>query len=682
MLLPAMVAEIHPSTCDAHSSKSELAPMYTLLRSFPLTPSSGHILPITSISREKLNDDDSRSEYLTPSSVSSNEEHASHSPKVFCSLSRNSNSATNQYRSTFQANYSQDYYPVITGQEFIPKPCYFNFGSSVRDKFYREQRKSSVAETNSQQSSYSSQICFKSDERPSVSPPTEKYTEYSHYNAAKPLNDTNSPHCSNIYNASHSLNARNESCEQYSPVRADYFRLSPLPLVSSEKTNNIQSPVSPKQCHGTNHYPISKTPSMADGNKIDDSLTEHSMTSSHHLNKGIVTINTPLPNDIINNFKGQPISVLIQANGNDQQTKHYEYESFEHRNKIESNFYSAQNKHLYDKPRSCLSETMSQSEKSIYKYIPKEDIQNSSQRKIDATLFEKSEAQCLKAISSNYEDRNDATIPPDCNRKRKEFSNHISNDKKTEYEEQSNQETCINADKTSSPDPKTRRRPYTKKGKNENEENTNSTNTEIFKPYSANIRNIRQKSTKGMMQCIRNMKDGDTSDYISDGDEAFSSAASPCSAPSPSTTVVSGKESFPINPRRDADDHVPHVFAPGQHSQQRRCLMWACKACKRKSVTVDKRKAATMRERRRLRKVNEAFEALKRRTSHNPNQRLPKVEILRNAIEYIEGLEELLHGSSSSREGDCDSSGSEYGVSVYYINFKLYKCFFHNQDSL
>lgn len=43
--------------------------------------------------------------------------------------------------------------------------------------------------------------------------------------------------------------------------------------------------------------------------------------------------------------------------------------------------------------------------------------------------------------------------------------------------------------------------------------------------------------------------------------------------------------------------------------------------------------------------MNEAFEVLKRRTSTNPNQRLPKVEILRNAIEYIENLEDLLHVS-------------------------------------
>lgn len=58
----------------------------------------------------------------------------------------------------------------------------------------------------------------------------------------------------------------------------------------------------------------------------------------------------------------------------------------------------------------------------------------------------------------------------------------------------------------------------------------------------------------------------------------------------------------------DEDDaHVPHVLAPtthaAGHAHARTCLLWACKACKRKSVTVDRRKAATMRERRRLRKV-------------------------------------------------------------------------------
>ena len=63
----------------------------------------------------------------------------------------------------------------------------------------------------------------------------------------------------------------------------------------------------------------------------------------------------------------------------------------------------------------------------------------------------------------------------------------------------------------------------------------------------------------------------------------------------------------------DGDDESSsgHVLAPDGHGpdldtdahQGRRCLLWACRKCKKKTVTVDRRKAATMRERRRLRKV-------------------------------------------------------------------------------
>uniref|UniRef100_A0A8C3KZS9 Myogenin n=1 Tax=Chrysolophus pictus TaxID=9089 RepID=A0A8C3KZS9_CHRPC len=85
----------------------------------------------------------------------------------------------------------------------------------------------------------------------------------------------------------------------------------------------------------------------------------------------------------------------------------------------------------------------------------------------------------------------------------------------------------------------------------------------------------------------------------------------------------------------EKDSMLPE-HCPGQ------CLPWACKICKRKTVSIDRRRAATLREKRRLKKVNEAFEALKRSTLLNPNQRLPKVEILRSAIQYIERLQSLL----------------------------------------
>ncbi|GAA6071563.1 myogenic factor 5 [Tachysurus ichikawai] len=112
-------------------------------------------------------------------------------------------------------------------------------------------------------------------------------------------------------------------------------------------------------------------------------------------------------------------------------------------------------------------------------------------------------------------------------------------------------------------------------------------------------------------------------------------------------------------------DEEEHVRAPGGLHEEGSCLQWACKACKRKASSVDRRRAATMRERRRLKKVNHAFEALRRCTSANPSQRLPKVEILRNAINYIESLQELLrervekyYSRESSSEPSSPSSST------------------------
>uniref|UniRef100_A0A8D2Q6W8 Myogenic factor n=1 Tax=Varanus komodoensis TaxID=61221 RepID=A0A8D2Q6W8_VARKO len=126
-------------------------------------------------------------------------------------------------------------------------------------------------------------------------------------------------------------------------------------------------------------------------------------------------------------------------------------------------------------------------------------------------------------------------------------------------------------------------------------------------------------------------------------------------------------------PGGGSDGEEQHVRAPTGHPQAGPCLLWACKACKKKSSTGDRRKAATLRERRRLKKVNQAFEALKRCTAAgNPSQRLPKVEILRNAIRYIESLQALLRehvhryyrlpGQSCSEPTSPTSSGCSDGL--------------------
>lgn len=133
------------------------------------------------------------------------------------------------------------------------------------------------------------------------------------------------------------------------------------------------------------------------------------------------------------------------------------------------------------------------------------------------------------------------------------------------------------------------------------------------------------------------------------------------------------------------DDHHhnedEHIRAPSGHHQAGRCLLWACKACKRKTTNADRRKAATMRERKRLGKVNDAFETLKRCTSTNPNQRLPKVEILRNAISYIESLQALLRGGQDENyypvldhySGDSDASSPRSNCSDGMVRNKLSK---------
>ncbi|XP_018412788.1 PREDICTED: myogenin [Nanorana parkeri] len=111
----------------------------------------------------------------------------------------------------------------------------------------------------------------------------------------------------------------------------------------------------------------------------------------------------------------------------------------------------------------------------------------------------------------------------------------------------------------------------------------------------------------------------------------------------------------------------PHASVGQQDHCPGQCLPWACKMCKRKTVSLDRRRAATLREKRRLKKVNEAFEALKRSTLLNPNQRLPKVEILRSAIQYIERLQALLSSLNQQERDQRDllylANGAQRGVS-------------------
>ncbi|KAG8012381.1 Myoblast determination protein 1-like protein [Nibea albiflora] len=159
------------------------------------------------------------------------------------------------------------------------------------------------------------------------------------------------------------------------------------------------------------------------------------------------------------------------------------------------------------------------------------------------------------------------------------------------------------------------------------------------------------------------------------------SSSSPSPSPSSSSASSSPSSLLHLHHHAEVEDDE-HVRAPSGHHQAGRCLLWACKACKRKTTNADRRKAATLRERRRLSKVNDAFETLKRCTTANPNQRLPKVEILRNAISYIESLQALLRGGQDDGfypvlehySGDSDASSPRSNCSDGMTDFNGPTC--------
>lgn len=89
------------------------------------------------------------------------------------------------------------------------------------------------------------------------------------------------------------------------------------------------------------------------------------------------------------------------------------------------------------------------------------------------------------------------------------------------------------------------------------------------------------------------------------------------SLPPPSSSSSSG-----TSIASTVDHFEQHILEPITHAMngvqmtKRPCLTWACKACKKKTVTVDRRKAATLRERRRLRKVSTTSTRRKRMKSY------------------------------------------------------------------
>lgn len=76
------------------------------------------------------------------------------------------------------------------------------------------------------------------------------------------------------------------------------------------------------------------------------------------------------------------------------------------------------------------------------------------------------------------------------------------------------------------------------------------------------------------------------------------------------TGYVSAESSIESDDEKDSAHVLEPPYTGCSISGPRKCLTWACKACKKKTVAIDRRKAATLRERRRLRKVSKASREL------------------------------------------------------------------------
>lgn len=76
------------------------------------------------------------------------------------------------------------------------------------------------------------------------------------------------------------------------------------------------------------------------------------------------------------------------------------------------------------------------------------------------------------------------------------------------------------------------------------------------------------------------------------------------------------------------------------------------KKTRRRVATVAQRRAANIRERRRMFNLNEAFDKLRRKVpTFAYEKRLSRIETLRLAITYISFMAELLHGQHATSNG-------------------------------
>ncbi|XP_035212667.1 uncharacterized protein LOC118186657 [Stegodyphus dumicola] len=662
---------------ENHSSAAEPAPMYTPSRPLPLSPPGGQSPPSTAAQSHKSYLDDYISNgYNERSSTgySSREDFTYLSSSAIAHSSHKIRPVAAQYRSVLQKNCSRNSYPIHQNQSYIPRSHLFSTESRNSEQFCIAAGHVSSSEIKGRKNTSNEEKCHSEPEKQTAFLPlnslNKTYTDLSQCRTTKGGDRIYSVRYSNIHVPSHSFYSDPETFLCPSTNNMKNCITSEASLTSGQTSTNKVIPHFVNTVADTEKRESNRTSNASIIRTNEQRSLERSTSSLHHLSIGILTVNASnkqLDDSKYENHHAGSGNYAETGGKTSEQRETYTYETSED-NKSECSNYESKKcakRQAYNRGQNTKHEYQPQgsASSSIREHYDSADKHDNGQMNINSFNLKPQifnlENEKQKSISKNK------TVNHVIYEKKDQSCNNL-NDKKYSFERRyssGERKNATNFEPFNSKDSKTINLTSCENYKQECETNTTEG---IFKPYSPIVKSNQNGRYDKERYCARNAKlNIGSSDGGSDGEDVCSSAASACSAsPSSSTATLEGDSPEDLRrPVVDSDDqHVPHVFAPGQHSQQRRCLLWACKACKRKSATVDRRKAATMRERRRLRKVNEAFEALKRRTSHNPNQRLPKVEILRNAIEYIEGLEDLLHGPPSSRDGDCDSGGSDYGA--------------------
>ncbi|VVC39771.1 Hypothetical protein CINCED_3A016394 [Cinara cedri] len=107
-------------------------------------------------------------------------------------------------------------------------------------------------------------------------------------------------------------------------------------------------------------------------------------------------------------------------------------------------------------------------------------------------------------------------------------------------------------------------------------------------------------------------------------------------------------------------------------SSQKSASMASSKKIRRRVATLAQRRAANIRERRRMYNLNEAFDKLRRKVpTFAYEKRLSRIETLRLAITYISFMSELLQSTPSSG-GDTVQSPAPYALPQHDIPYVPY----------